>query len=1023
MTSTTPTAPESAAAASRAQPSFFRRVGRSPAWQTGLALAVVLPALWIGIGWDLSASRERLQKENVRDTSNLLHLYAEEVRSSLHATDLTLLNLRDRWQEETPARFHQQVLLQQKHLERSVVFQVGIIDARGWLAYTSADPAAKSVDLSDREHFRVHQRADAQDVLFVSRPVLGRITRRWTIQLTRRISDERGRFAGVIVLSLPANYFTRFSRALDLGNDSAVAMLRSSAELLTRLPPPPQGLDVPVRLFPDRVAALEQGRDDGGPAEVVSPVDGVRRLVALQALPEYGLVVALGRSVAVLMEPYRRQRLTNLTAGGVISGLLLLVGYLLLADLRQRTRAREALEQTEFRWRHALRGTSDSVWDWAIDADTFYYAHNDAAQPAAGADAPADPARDWQARVHPEDVAMVAETMQGYRDGIRQDHTMEFRMRRDDASWAWTLSRGVAVESDRQGRPQRVISTHKDITDRKLAEEAMQLAVLFYENSHEGLLVMDADNAILSVNRAFTTLTGYTADEVVGRNLDLLLETGDPDDQQQHEALREAVRSTGRWQGEIWSRRKNGGVYAEWLSISTVFDRDGRPHRRVALFSDLAGKKEYEQILWQQAHCDPLTGLLNRRILRERLERDIAQAGRDGRTMALLYLDLDYFKEVNDTLGHSAGDALLQEAARRLLRCVQDGDSVARLGGDEFAIVSATPDPDALARVILERMSEPFALGTETAFVSGSIGITRYPHEGASAETLLRDADQAMYAAKALGRNRYQAFTPSMHAAAQQRMRLIADLRQAVPDGQLRLVYQPIVELATGHIHKAEALVRWKHPGRGLISPAEFIPVAEQSGVIHALGDWVFQEAVRALAQLRREHDPQFQMSLNTSPAQFLGNPELHAQWMAALGRAGLPGDSVVLEITEGMLLDAGGTAGLPETLAACRSAGMQLSLDDFGTGYSSLSYLKKFDIDYLKIDQAFVRNLSEGSSDLVLCRAIVTMAHALGLKVVAEGIETAEQRDLLDAMGCDYGQGYLFSRPVPFEVLDALLG
>ncbi|WP_295534985.1 EAL domain-containing protein [uncultured Pseudacidovorax sp.] len=998
---------------------LLRRLRRSSTWQASLLIGLLLLGLWVGIALELRSSRQRLARENAQETSSLLRLYTEELRSSLYAIDFTMVNLRDRWGDVGQRRFAEYVQRQQQHLARSVVFQVAVIDADGLLAFSSSDPEAAPIDLSDRQHFKVHREPGATDVLFISRPVLGRVTRRWTIQLTRRLTDASGRFAGVMVLSVPSDYFTRFSRAIELGSNSAVAVVRPNGNLITRSPPPPQGMDAALQLFPERVRDVVAGRP-GEPFESVSQIDGVRRLVDMQAMLDYGLVVELGRSVEVLNEPYRRQRFTYLTAGGVFSVLLILIGQMTMYGLRQRARARTVLEQSEFRLKHALKGASDGVWDWDVASGGVYYSDPwEAMVGYAEGELGRDPGA-WRKLAHPDDRAATAVELERYLAGQTPEYAMEFRVRHRNGEWRWLRSRGMAVRHDAQGRPLRVIGTFEDITSNKQAEEAKQLALLVYENSHEGLMVMDADNTILAVNRAFTELTGYTADGIIGRTTDFLLRNGAAgDDAPQYEALWRTLQATGAWQGEVWCRRSSGDVYAEWLSISTIFDREGRPHRRVGLFSDLTRKKEYEQIIWQQAHCDPLTGLLNRRIFRERLERDIGKADAEGRTMALLYLDLDDFKEVNDTLGHSVGDALLKEAAERLRQCTGEGASVARLGGDEFALAIATERPAELARDILQRMSEPFVLGTETAFISGSIGITYYPQDGATAETLLRDADQAMYAAKALGRNGYHEFTPSMQQAAQQRMRLAGDLRSAVPEGQLRLVYQPIVELATGDVHKAEALVRWQHPTRGTVSPVEFIPMAEQTGVIHALGDWVFHEAVQALARLRQTHDPRFQMSLNKSPAQFLGPPEHIRRWLEALRALDLPGSSVALEITEGILLDASPNSGLRDQLAAFRSAGVKLSLDDFGTGYSSLSYLKKFEIDYLKIDRAFVRNLTEGSSDLALCRAIVTMAHALGLKVIAEGIETVQQRDLLARMGCDYGQGYLFSRPLSFDAFE----
>jgi diguanylate cyclase (GGDEF)-like protein len=390
----------------------------------------------------------------------------------------------------------------------------------------------------------------------------------------------------------------------------------------------------------------------------------------------------------------------------------------------------------------------------------------------------------------------------------------------------------------------------------------------------------------------------------------------------------------------------------------------------------------------------------------------------------LMLLDLDRFKEVNDTLGHDMGDILLKEGARRLSSCVRGTDTVARLGGDEFTIIlSELHDPanvERIAQDILKKLAEPFHLKREVAYVSASIGITLYPNDGASIETLLKNADQAMYASKNQGRNRYNYFIPSMQEAAQNRMRLANDLRGALEADQFSLVYQPIVELATGVIHKAEALIRWQHPNRGEVSPTEFITIAEETGLIIDIGDWVFRETACQVKHWRERHHADFQISINKSPIQFHNKCNSHAAWFEHMQQQGLSGQSIVVEITEGLLLDA--STAITDQLLEFRDAGMQVALDDFGTGYSSLSYLKKFDIDYLKIDRSFVSNLAPGSDDMALCEAIIVMAHKLGIKVIAEGVETVQQRNLLSTVGCDYGQGYLFSKPLPAVEFEKLL-
>ncbi|MGZ8174214.1 MULTISPECIES: putative bifunctional diguanylate cyclase/phosphodiesterase [Methylobacter] len=561
-----------------------------------------------------------------------------------------------------------------------------------------------------------------------------------------------------------------------------------------------------------------------------------------------------------------------------------------------------------------------------------------------------------------------------------------------------------------------------DITERKGNEDKLKLANLVYQAIGEAIMVADADNRIVTVNPAFTELTGYSLQEAVGQST-TLLKSG-----HQNEAFYQimwhALETTGHWQGEIWNRRKSGEIYLEWLTINTVYDDQNKVRHRVATFSDITDQKHAEQTIWQQANFDSLTGLPNRHMFYERLEQEMKKSRRVGLPLALLFLDLDHFKDVNDTLGHCKGDLLLKEMAQRLLNCVRSTDTVARLGGDEFTIILAElQEQDSIERLaqdILCQLTKPFELAGEIAYVSVSIGITLYPEDTDDIDVLIKNADQAMYAAKDQGRNCRHYFTISMQEAALTRMRLINDLRNALAEGQFWLAYQPIVELTTGFIHKAEALIRWQHPTRGLISPADFIPVAETTGMIIDIGEWVFREAAQQAAQWRTKHHEQFQVSINKSPVQFQKEGNGHLAWFEHLRELGLPGESVVIEITEGLLMDAG--ALITGQLLAFRDAGIQVSLDDFGTGYSSLSYLKKFDIDYLKIDQSFTRNLSPDANDLALCEAIIVMAHKLGIKVIAEGIETQEQCDLLMAAGCDYGQGYLFSKPVAAGEFEKLL-
>lgn len=567
-----------------------------------------------------------------------------------------------------------------------------------------------------------------------------------------------------------------------------------------------------------------------------------------------------------------------------------------------------------------------------------------------------------------------------------------------------------------------VIASILDVTERRRLEHEMELMAMIYQAIGEAVIVADADNTIVAINDSFTELTGYSALEAIGQKTTLLRSGKHGPDF--YQAMWHALNKTGHWQGEIWNRRKNGEIYHEWLVINTIFGKQGEVQRRVAMFSEITERKQVEQTIWRQANFDPLTNLANRRMFHERLGQEIKKCNRDRRSLAVMLLDLDHFKEVNDTLGHAMGDLLLREAAARLQHCVRDADTVARLGGDEFTIIltdlEANGPVDRVADAILHQLSDPFSLNGELAYISVSMGITFYPDDAKDAEQLVKNADQAMYYAKQHGRNCYSYFTFEMELSAQNRLRLSNDLRQAMANQEFLVYYQPIVNLADHSIHKAEALVRWQHPQRGLVSPAEFIPLAEETGLILDIGDWVFKTAAAQAVQWRKSYRDDFKISVNKSPVQINRKRVDGRNWASYLVDAGMPCDCIIIEITEGLLLEAGGTVS--QLLYAYRDAGMQVALDDFGTGYSSLSYLKKFDIDYLKIDQSFTRNLTENSSDLALCQAIIVMAHKLGLKVIAEGIETEQQLVLLKDAGCDFGQGFYFAEPMSAEAFEDLL-
>ncbi len=539
-------------------------------------------------------------------------------------------------------------------------------------------------------------------------------------------------------------------------------------------------------------------------------------------------------------------------------------------------------------------------------------------------------------------------------------------------------------------------------------------------SAEEGIWEIDAAARTSFVNPKMAAMLGYTIEEMLEQPLVRFM-----DDEGRSLLERNIVR---RQQGiaerhEFKFLRKDGSEMWATLATNPIFDADGSYLGALALVSDITERKLSTELIWHQANYDSLTSLPNRNMFQDRLSQEMKKARRDGLFLALLFIDLDQFKEINDRLGHEMGDALLVEAASRIAACVRASDTLARLGGDEFVVILPGLDhitsAERVAQQIINSLNRPFMLGEATGSVSASIGIALHPSDANDPEQLLRNADQAMYAAKNAGRNRYSYFTQDMQAAAQLRLRITRDLQMAVANQQFELVYQPIINLHTGAIERAEALLRWRHPERGLLNPADFIGSAEASGIILEIGDWVFRNAADQAKRWQQELGRPFQISVNQSPVQFRTGPEVFEEWMQYVEKLELAPRSIVIEITERLLLDDSGP--VVDRLRQFKSMGLQVALDDFGTGHSVLAHLKNFDIDYLKIDRSFVMDLAGDSGDLALCEGIIVMAHKLGLKVVAEGVETEMQLKLLKAAGCDYAQGYVYAHPMPPAQMTAM--
>ena len=595
---------------------------------------------------------------------------------------------------------------------------------------------------------------------------------------------------------------------------------------------------------------------------------------------------------------------------------------------------------------------------------------------------------------------------------------VELQFSRDDGKY-FTMRLAPYVDSSRKSYG-GVVITVLDITEKMEAEARLKLSASVFEHASEATLISDADNRILSVNPAFTRITGYAAEEIIGHTPKVLNSGKHPKEFYKH--LWDTLLNTGSWQGEIQNRRKNGEIYTEWLSINVLKGEDDSVIRHIAVFSDITDAKKAQETIERQAAFDALTGLPNRNLTMDRLSQMLNLCRRNNRLFAVMFLDLDHFKSVNDALGHAAGDELLIKTAMRIKSVLRDSDTVGRMGGDEFVVLlgelGSTDDIVPIANKILTEVRQPLIVAGHTLLTATSIGITVYPMDGDSPETMLKNADSALYEAKRNGRNTFCFFTHRMQDEANKRHWIDSELSTAVTQERLHLYYQPIMALDTMTLVGAEALLRWQHPLKGFIPPDTFIPVAEQNGMIGHLSQWVFETGLADWARWSQESGMQLSLSFNLSAAQFVDRDHIE-EMLNLLKHSGLAGQQrVIVEITESLKLS--DNEEYVDILKRLRQYGCRIAIDDFGTGYSSLSYLKRMPVDIIKIDKSFVRDITSDPTDAAMVCAILQMAKAFGMMTVAEGVETSEQLDFLRRHGCNYAQGFLFSKPVPLADFSA---
>jgi diguanylate cyclase (GGDEF)-like protein/PAS domain S-box-containing protein len=684
-------------------------------------------------------------------------------------------------------------------------------------------------------------------------------------------------------------------------------------------------------------------------------------------------------------------------------------------------RAVANLSESEERFRLAMHGANDGLWDCNLRTNKVYLSPRWKSMLGYGEHELRDRLDSWRLLVHPEDKSAAMGKLRRVLLGEESFET-EYRMLHKNGHYVDILSRAFPV-IDENGKVVRLVGTHVDISERKRVERSLRQAAAVFTSTHEGVVVTDINARIVAVNPAFRSITGYSDDELLGAPI-AILKSG-RQGQDFYRNMWRSMEDKGFWQGEIWNRRKNGEIYPEWLTISAIRDDGGRLVNYVGVFADISLIKKSEERLQYIAHHDSLTDLPNRVLLLSRLQQTIANAERDNRAGAVMFLDLDQFKYVNDSLGHAAGDELLKQVAHRIRSNLREGDMLARLGGDEFVIVlekiSAPEEAAEFATMLIHFLSHApfFAPGGKEVAVGASIGIALFPADGRCPNDILRHADAALYKAKNDGRAGYCFYSSELTEAAAARLEMERHFRRALEQNEFELYYQPLVSGIDGRIRSVEALVRWRDPEKGVILPDAFIPFAEETGLIVPLGDWVLCKACTQMAEWLARGAQLEAIAVNLSPRQF-HQYDILERVRRILDETGLPGRCLELEITESALLLENGAISLK--MAGLKALGVRFSIDDFGTGYSSFAYLKQFPISQLKIDKTFTQNLGSDSTNAQIFSAIVAVARAFELQVVAEGVETPAQLQAVKDHGCDLIQGYLFSKPLPEREFSSIL-
>jgi diguanylate cyclase (GGDEF)-like protein/PAS domain S-box-containing protein len=980
---------------------------------SGVRIALImLPLFWlIYFAWTSLEQRRAVQQGELHAT-NVAQIFQENTERIFLGVDATLLLLR-RFYESNPKEFDLKYWVERTSLTSASVVQISLIGADGYLTDTTTDYQGPRLYLGDREHF-VKVANLKNDMLYVGKPVLGRVSGKWTIQIARRLRDADGNFAGVIVSSVDPEQVGTFIETAQLGEHGSLVLRNADNIVLAS-----RGISSPAIGKKIDSPALDAGlrRSPAGTYWGGGIVDGINRLVAYRKSDVFPLVFTAGLAEDQVFFEYRRHQLVYLSVATVLSLILTIAGFLDCQRLLSLAQKQQELESMAIRFRSATENMSQGLS--MFDADGRLVAYNTKylqmyrlPPERIGLGSSIKEILDLRAR-----EGTFSGDSEQYVNNLITSLTRKERVERTIHLSDEQIVRAIYCPKDDGGW----VSTHEDVTERKRAETELSNVKAFLDTIIQSIpmpIVIKEPHSrrVIFVNRAYEAFLGLSSDKIVGKTADEFLPKDVAALIENHDtrALNWFDKDLG---GEFSLTAGTGERRIVTMSRAVVRDSDQKAQYLIALIDDITERKNSQEKIERLALYDALTDLANRNLFREKVEESLARLRRLGTEFAIFQLDLDSFKDVNDTYGHQAGDTLLKEVATRIKATIREVDVAARLGGDEFALLilmgqkAIKGGVESLAARLVQAISAPYNIEGQTIVIGCSIGIAFAPKHGDRADEILKNADLALYKAKNEGRNCFRVYDETLKLEADSRNALENDLRQAVWHDEFELNYQPIIENKTGRIRAVETLVRWHHPIKGIIAPAEFIPLAEETGLIVQLGEWIIANACHDAMRM----PDGIRVAVNLSPVQFAKSNVVDAV-ICALVDSQLPPERLEIEITENVLLSA-----TDQNLAALhqlKNLGISISLDDFGVGYSSLSYLTSFPFDKVKVDRSFVEKLDRTETKAVVS-SIVQLSRTLKLVSCAEGIESEKQLRDVTSLGIELGQGYFFGLPVPLLELD----